>query len=364
MKHGEGAFFRTLALFIVSCGCAHAQLIVHEWGTMTTMHAADGRAQGHMNLLDHEDALPPFVHHFEPRQEGAVWFAPFIKGARTSGRADVTMRLETPVIYFYDRAGTVAARPFDVRVRMRGGLLNDFYPQATATLTRKAGLAAHPIRLDQTWTGSLAWSGIRLDASEVIPKTNARVWLAPRQVTAARISVRQEGEHYLFYRGLANLPALLTTRHSRRSVQLDTPTDKAWVPADGAMVSRIWLVDVRSDGAVAFTTQGPVAITRSGADQTIEIARFGAHQYSVAQRTALRTSMKSELTAAGLFADEAEAMLNTWDASYFGQPGLRIFHMVPRAWTDYFLPLEMSVPHEATRVLVGRIDLKTADDTT
>ena len=58
----------------------------------------------------------------------------------------------------------------------------------------------------------------------------------------------------------------------------------------------------------------------------------------------------------GLFADEADAMLNTWKASYFEKPGLRVFYIVPREWTDYFLPLELSVPADVTRVIVGRID--------
>jgi hypothetical protein len=53
----------------------------------------------------------------------------------------------------------------------------------------------------------------------------------------------------------------------------------------------------------------------------------------------------------------AEAMLETWNESYFQTPGLRVFYVVPPEWTAYFLPLQVSVPHELTRVLVGRIDL-------
>lgn len=50
-------------------------------------------------------------------------------------------------------------------------------------------------------------------------------------------------------------------------------------------------------------------------------------------------------------------MLDTWKESYFRTPGLRIFYTVPDEWLSYFLPLQISVPHELTRVLVGRIDL-------
>jgi hypothetical protein len=58
-----------------------------------------------------------------------------------------------------------------------------------------------------------------------------------------------------------------------------------------------------------------------------------------------------------VFADEAEAMLNTWKASYFETPGLRVFYVVPRDWIDYFLPLDISVPARVNRVIIGRINL-------
>ena len=68
--------------------------------------------------------------------------------------------------------------------------------------------------------------------------------------------------------------------------------------------------------------------------------------------------MKVALMQAGLFNDEADAMLETWKESYFKNPGLRLFYMVPAEWTNYHLPLTISAPHTLTRVLVGRIDLK------
>ena len=50
-------------------------------------------------------------------------------------------------------------------------------------------------------------------------------------------------------------------------------------------------------------------------------------------------------------------MLETWKASYFEKPGLRVFYIVPREWTDYFLPLSCPCRRASTRVIVGRIDL-------
>ena len=67
--------------------------------------------------------------------------------------------------------------------------------------------------------------------------------------------------------------------------------------------------------------------------------------------------MQGALIANGLFHDEAEAMLNTWQPAYFQHEGTRLMFIVPRAWVDAHLPLSISVPAEIVRVFIGRIDL-------
>jgi len=345
---------------------AHAQLIVHEWGTMTTVHAPDGQPHTRINLIDDSEKLPNFVFHFEPRQSASQPYSPFLKTGRGTGRDDVTMRLETPVIYFYDPGNIAARRSFDLRVQMRGGILNDFYPIAQPKLEYMGAdrtSAVNTITLNEQWSSSLAWQGITLDTAASIPSTNATVWTAPRQVTAAKLRVQKQGEHYLFYRGLANLPALLSTRHSRASVQLMASRAMHWTRED-EVIARVWLVDVRADGSIAFATQDSLVLSKHSSKVLAQMKRFTTSDFAGSRRPALRGSMKSELIDAGLYADEADAMLNTWDASYFRKPGLRVFYTVPRAWTDFYLPLELSVAHEATRVLIGRIDLPTDQETT
>lgn len=358
----------SVLLLLTPATSTHAQLIVHEWGTMTTLHAADGTPQTRLNLIEPAEALPAFVEHFEPSQPEFLPFAPFVKGARARGRTDVTMRLETPVLYFYDPGNVVSGRSFNIRVQMRGGVLNDFYPRASAGMYRNGvaqGRKSAAITLDDSWTGALEWKGVVLDDAVAVPKTSAAVWLAPRQTRATKVRVGAQGEHYLFYRGLANAAALLDTQHSRKTVVLRAPRDKRWLGADPATISRVWLVDVRADGSLAFATRTNLALSRDVVSEPLaHIDRFGAADFGKGRFTELWASMKTELIAAGLYADEAQAMLATWQTSYFRKPGLRVFYTVPRAWTEHFLPLELSVPHEATRVLVGRIDLMTADETT
>jgi hypothetical protein len=368
MKRPFASLTSVLLLLFAPVACARAQLVVHEWGTMTTQHAANGVPQGRLNLIESADALPPFVHQFEPQQRTSALFAPFAKRERTPGRPDVTMRLETPVIYFYDPSNATRGEGFDVRVLMRGGVLNEFFPLARAGIQHK-GIdltrhVIHGIALDSNWSTTLAWTGVTLDADAAPPQTSAPVWLAPRQVRASKLRVGDEGEHYLFYRGVANLHALLRTRHSLSRVIVRSTADLSWTRGKPATIAQLWLVDVRADGTLAFATRKSLALSGPEVDSLAELDRFVSEDFAAGHHATLWQSMKTALVSEGLYVDEAEAMLRTWQASYFGKPGLRVFYTVPRAWTDFYLPLELSVPHEATRVLIGRIDLMTNEETT
>src|SRR5438045_4957680 len=75
-------------------------LIVHEWGTFTSLQNEAGQAIGGINTDD--EPVPQFVHRLTD------WLllshtevpAAFFQGA-PSCHPDVTLRLETPVLYFH-----------------------------------------------------------------------------------------------------------------------------------------------------------------------------------------------------------------------------------------------------------------------
>ena len=62
---------------------------------------------------------------------------------------------------------------------------------------------------------------------------------------------------------------------------------------------------------------------------------------------------------AGLFGPEADALLTTWQVSYFKSPGLRLVYLCPAAEVEAMLPLQISVPCNLTRVMIGRIEIVT-----
>jgi hypothetical protein len=352
---------------------AGADLVVHEWGTITTLHAADGTPVGGLNRIDASEVLPSFVHRYEPESTRFDPKRRLIKTPLVPGRPDVTMRLETPVIYFHPPDKQTYAQAIDVEVLLRGGVINEFYPMAEADVSldleriqekRQAGVLA------RQWTGEvlnnyvlgvLTWRGVKLHDTVVAPLTTDPVWLAPREVQAASVYLPDvgEGERYLFYRGVAALPALLQTRLSASQVKLAVPANLAWMDSPSMTLPNVWLAEVRSDGSVAFREQGAMTLNKADAGKQLKnLSRFGRSEFSTLNLKSLRDSLKAELIEQGLYADEAEAMLETWKASYFEKSGLRVFYVVPRAWTDYFLPLKLSVPARLNRVIIGRIDLQ------
>jgi hypothetical protein len=280
------------------------------------------------------------------------------------------MRLETPVLYFYPPAGSNSPPPFDVDVTFRGGVLNEFYPEGTASVALDteridAKVRAGAIKawdgevLNRFVAGSLRWSGVTLKPTVPLPRTSSPIWLAPRSVRSSGVQVRSgEGERYLFYRGVAHLEALVQTELSASSLGLRAPRYLGWMPQSSMSIPGLWLVDIRPDGTAAFREHGPLLIDRSSASAELaSMPLFSNRDYSARALDDLRTAMRRALESAGLFDDEATAMLRTWDENYFRTPGLRVFYIVPGQWLAYYLPLRFSVPVDTTRVLVGRIDL-------
>jgi hypothetical protein len=203
--------------------------------------------------------------------------------------------------------------------------------------------------LKNSTVGTLSWNGSEINSSSGHqPVTDDHVWTAPRAVNAASIARGGEREQFLFYRGVGHIDAPLKVVRNNETLEIHCA-------ADGLTVRKLWLVDIRADGNVAFRLVSKV----TPEEMATTPAEFSAEAYSRENMAALRTSMHDALVAHGLFADEADALLNTWDRSYFQNPGERLFFMVPQSWTDAVLPLNISVPSEVTRVMVGRIELIT-----
>ncbi len=325
-------------------------LIVHEWGTFTSLQDENGQTIGGINVDD--EPVPKFVKRIKDyyvidKLFDKPWY--WSQGATRCFDA-VTMRLETPVIYFYPQAGNTYT-PFDVKVDFRQGWLTEYFP--SATIAKASGF---PDKLSDTSSGTLKWSKVKLTSDSPSQATKDHVWIAPRKVSAASVNVSGETEKYLFYRGVAHLPAPLRVTRKSEHLQIYSMLDDR--VANNITINHLWLVDILPDGNAAYRSFGPVTISGQHELTLSSIsAGFSPEQYSHANLKSIKKEMHQALVNDGLYADEAHAMLETWKLSYFKSGGTRLFYMVPQVWTDYYLPLEISIPHEIKRVMVGRLEL-------
>ncbi len=170
---------------------------------------------------------------------------------------------------------------------------------------------------------------------------------APRNVEADTVSnPGGESEKFLFYRGVGcGQPILNIIRNEKDG------TLRAMQRYGFESPPPFWLADIRPDGTAAFQYVAPMTSSHP----------FEEGDYSAANITGLRASLEGELIRAGLYKDEAQALLNTWQVSYFKNSGLRAFYIWPRDRVDRMLPLTISPEAAVTRVMVGRIELVTPE---
>ena len=364
-KRAYSLLLSVVVLAIVACVAtsdvhADERLVVHEWGTFTALQDHEGTALPGINIDD--EPVPKFVHNLNPHVLASSYSLRHyqMKGA-PARHPYVTLRLETPVIYFYPPHGESETMNIDVDVAMRGGWLTEFYPQAKANAPGIQSGRFEFGAITPDTLGTLSWKNLRIGGKKSGPQTDEHVWTAPRRVAAASVTTPDgESERYLFYRGVGNFNAPLRVSRGAVSEGLSIRGNLRDVlsPGETVKIGPLWLVDIREDGSCAFRTieSSPVS-----GDESVVIATtagsFEPNDYNPRNLQRLTTAMHQALVADGLYTDEATALLSTWQRAYFKSPGLRLFFLVPRQWTDHYLPLTLSQSADVTRTMVGRIEL-------
>lgn len=307
--------------FRAGAGSVAAGLTVHEWGTFTSVVGRDGVALP-WRPLSVESDLPSFVYS---RNNGASWNGLRLRYPSKSAMW-VRVRMETPVIFFY----ATEERSVFVRANFPGGLITEWYPQA-----RAAG-------------ESIEWNTLKVvpGATHELPDDGrASHYYPARETDAAPLSVTgergTEHEKFLFYRGVGDFDLPLRVALRGDSVVVGD--------AYGDGVGKVFLFESRSGRGgylVADAARGERVLKRPAL---------------VGDLSQLLGEMEATLVSHGLYEREAEAMIETWRASWF-EDGLRVFYVVPRRTTDAVLPLTVApAPSEMVRVLVGRTELITPE---
>src|SRR5262245_7767626 len=284
--------------------------VVHEWGTFSTFSGSDGKQ---LKFYPNDTDLPAFVHgrHREVK----------------SGRAEVMVSLETPVLYFYsDRDRTVS-----VRADFPKGLMTDWYPDASRPPEQ-----------------SIRWDGLKIlatDKAKLIGSGEAGRYFAARETDGAIVRTtgteRQETEKFLFYRGVGDFQMPFVVRaHGNGAFSVKNTGKHA--------INGYVLVSVR-DRKLTFKVFGHLS---PGTEERIELPT----ETSTAEK--LGDAMAGLLVQQGLYEKEAKAMVKTWSRDWFKEEGTRVLYLVAEPLTDDFLPLTIDPkPDKVVRVMVGRHDV-------
>jgi hypothetical protein len=345
---------------------AEAKLEVHEWGTFTSLVGSDGKAQN--GMVGEDETLPSFVHDFgEQPSSFFAALAPFAHGPVATpvpndpGNDDsiqppchthskigcgfllgqsITQKMETPVVYFYsDRARRVS-----FEVGFPNGIISQSYP--AASVSRPLAVPGVALR-----NGFAGYQVEILKERTTLPFVEtANIYSHARKTKSDLIRVGNETEKFIFYRGLGSFETRLKTTSSGGAISL-TNTGTSGIP-------KAFLVYTNSQGgSFQALTPIPSGQTIAVPARTVRGLRETTEPFDAFVAKA-RAGLQASLVSAGLYGDEARAMLGTWERGYFRTPGLRVLYVLSREEVEEILPATVSPgPDHFERVFVGRIEV-------
>jgi hypothetical protein len=290
-------------------------LVVHEWGTFTAVAGEDGRPVVWLPQAGPTD-LPDFIDRIDCRIKRSL-----------SG----TVRMETPVIYFYAPQEMTVS----VRVQFRQGFITEWFP-------RPVGVGRDAM-VNDAFAGHIAWNSVKVrphgEAKFPVEAGKSHYYVA-RQTDSAPIQSGGEHERFLFYRGVGRLvpPIGATVGPAGHIVATNTRQDA---------LGDLMLFENR-DGAIAYQAATVV-------DGTFTFNRLEPMEESASPHA----DLERMLVAHGLYPKEARAMVESWRSSWF-EEGTRLFYIVSNDVVDALLPLQVDpAPSSVVRVFVGRLEIVT-----
>ena len=352
-----------LAATATACGpglAVEGTWVVHEWGTYLSVQGSDGVTLG--GMVDSEEALPLWVRE---RDLGG------------HSRASFFGKMETPVTYFY----TDRPRQVQMRVEMPGGLLTHWFPDVHAFAPPlpeppKADEAkAAPQTSPPAAGSSLDWGKFQvlpdhrflpraqLPPEGTLPRAcwvgSDSTWRFARATDSALVRTtvgnRELFEKFLFYRGLGTFNLPLEARPAGDDEHLHLLLHNHGAePLQGLFA--VWV----QSGIVRLAALDDLP---GGSTRDVDVASAFTAAVPVEDGVAhLKQAMAESLSKAGLYPKEAQAMVDTWEKSYFRNDGLRILSILPRPAVDAAIPIDIKpAPQQLVRVMVGRVEVLTPD---
>ena len=323
-------FCLTISVPSVSGRPAHqssvADLTVHEWGTLTSVGGRNGQTV-RWRPLDGSTDLPNFIEH--------------LRGAELKPGLQGTVRMETPVLYFYSPVQTTVS----VSVSFAKGLITEWYPHADRIKPDPDKLLLPTSLFDHNFNGSIAWNAVNISPGLAANLPHDEIethYYAARETASAPVIVNTptgaQQEKFLFYRGVSVTPVPVAAQSAEDGKLLVKNLGQDAIP-------RLILFERRGD-KVGYRLGGSLQI-----EATLDPPELTSSMESLGR------DLEGILTTQGLYPDEARAMIATWQSSWF-EEGSRLPYIVPVGFVNSILPLSIHpAPAQAVRVFVGRLEL-------
>jgi hypothetical protein len=387
------------------------ELIVHEWGTFLSVQGSDGVTLG--GMVDSDEQLPPFVES----RSISTWERCMMREKMetpvtyfyTDRPRDVQVQVRMPkgvlthwfpnVCRFGPKPGAKSAvSPTDsyldwctlhlipdklpypreeihVATTTKGQVYSGRIVSRTAdeVVLQAQDLGARLISLP---TKELRELAVAKDSKgppppklpDVAPE---QIWRYARQTDSALVQVQTrqmeaipggnrikreyQCEKFLFYRGLGTFTLPLEVRSN------DGPNKAGLVlrlhNTQAQPLRGLFAVSVAKDTIqFAELTDLPAKATREVAAASVFVSPVPL-EVGVPQ---VKSAVAKALVTAGLYPREAQAMVNTWENSYFRTAGMRMLYVLPRETVDGVIPLQIRpAPNDLVRVMVGRVEVLT-----
>jgi hypothetical protein len=319
-------FTLSILLFARDAHSLTSGLTAHEWGTFTSIAGSDGQAVEWSPLAGSTD-LPGFVEHFRD------------PGCKLGLRG--TVRMETPVLYFYDSQEETVS----VNVTFSKGVITEWYPHASRV--EPAGNLYGEYLHKAGASGGIAWDSVTLAPTgrlNLPAGDGNNHYFAARMTSSTPLRVKaatgEQQEKFLFYRGVSTLSVpLFATLDLEGRLRIRNRGDQE-IPTTILFERRGEKVGYRIGGALKEE------LILDAPELTATIDDLGR-------------DLEGILVAQGLYQDEAHAMVETWRNSWF-EEGSRLLYIVPPAFVNAVLPLSIKpAPAQTVRVFVGRLELVT-----
>jgi len=326
MQFTKCAFAVLLAAPIFgSGGNPEGGVTVHEWGTFTTIADGAGGSEPWSPLGGVSD-LPCFVMHLNKLEYKTMPSGPVAPVTQM-----VTVRMETPVLYFYSPRKTTVS----VGVDFPKGLITEWYPHASR-VSPGPQLNLPPVR-----NGHIEWDALEIapgDQPSLPRGAGASHYYAARNTDADPVRIGQDREKLLFYRGIANFPVPVSVRFTG-----DSSLELRRAGEDPLALAVLF---ENRGGHIGYRVMHGLGNTANIETPALTASLDG-----------LKKELADGLVSQGLYRKEADAMIETWRDSWF-EEGMRVFYLVPHSLVDRELPLSIQpAPAKIARVFVGREEI-------